>query len=128
MPRNADPDRLLVVYGSLRSVAVRARLGLAGRMRRLGPCTLRGRLYDLGDYPGFVPGEGLVHGDLFELFDRQTLAILDAYEDLVSGSPRASLYRRERMRLATPPVEAWVYVYNRPVAGRRWVLSRIWRR
>lgn len=127
MSRAADPDRLLVVYGSLRSAAVRGRLGIAGRLRRLGPCSLRGYLYDLGDYPGFVHGEGLVRGELFAAADPQVLTILDDYEDIVPGRPQSSLYRRERVRLITPPIEAWVYVYNRPVAGRRRVPSGEWR-
>jgi gamma-glutamylcyclotransferase (GGCT)/AIG2-like uncharacterized protein YtfP len=112
-----DPDSLIALYGSLRSLAVRKRLGLAVWLRRAGPCRIGGLLYDLGDYPGLAPGDGIVRGELFEIRDQRALAAMDEFEDVVPGNPRVSLYLRERWRLIEPDVESWVYVYNSPVAG-----------
>ena len=82
------PDRL-VLYGSLRRGQPDfRRLALDRALAWLGPCQVRGTLYDLGSYPGFSPeGGGVVHGDLFALRDRAVLAVLDAFEDYRPGDP-----------------------------------------
>lgn len=123
-----DKPALIAVYGTLRAPAVRRRLGVDTLMRYRGRCRLRGFLYDLGDYPGLVPGGGTVAGELYALADPRALARIDDFEDVVPGDPAASLYRRERWRMVTPDVEAWVYVYNRPVVGRRRVPGGDWMR
>lgn len=112
----------LLVYGTLRP-------GFDGPMARwlhaaalpLGPATVSGALYHVADYPGFVPGPmGMVHGDLFALPDPDAmLARLDEYEECAGHYPEPHEYRRELMRVdgADGPVDAWVYIYMRPVAG-----------
>ena len=119
---------LIAVYGTLRAPAVRRRLGVEAVLRFRGRCRLPGRLYDLGDYPGLVAGDGTVQAELYALTDPRALARIDAFEDIVPGNPAASLYRRECWRMLAPDVEAWVYVYNRPVAGLRRVSGGDWMR
>ena len=63
----------------------------------LGPATVPGLLYDLGRYPGLVPGDGLVHGELFAGADAAVLAALDQYEGCDPADEAGSLFRRERV-------------------------------
>lgn len=113
---------LLFVYGTLR-------IGFDGPMARwlrgvaqaAGQGQLVGRLYRVGDYPGFVPGEeGRVTGDLFALPDpARILAGLDDYEQCSDRWPQPHEYRRERVVVTTldGPVEAWTYIYARDTSG-----------
>jgi gamma-glutamylcyclotransferase (GGCT)/AIG2-like uncharacterized protein YtfP len=57
-------------------------------------------------YPGMVPGEGRVWGEVLFL-PREVLPLLDALED------EGEEYRRERVLVHTEkgPLEAWAYVY-----------------
>jgi len=117
----------LFVYGTLMSAGrddlgrpMRARLAEAGCS--LGAATMRGRLYDLGAYPGLVDGadaSDVVHGEVFELDDAAaTFAWLDGYESIVPGDPDASEYARliRSVVLASGgAIDAWVYLYLRSV-------------
>ena len=109
----SDPE-LLFVYGTLRSRgSAAARLAPA---RLLGAASYRGRLYDLGDYPGVVPSADpadVVRGELFALPSAAAplLAELDRYE-----GPE---FRRVRARVrpdGASAVESWIYLYAREVA------------
>jgi gamma-glutamylcyclotransferase (GGCT)/AIG2-like uncharacterized protein YtfP len=116
----------LVLYGSLRAGQPSfARLGLGRRLKRLGPVRFRGRMYDLGDYPGVVlaPGAGLVCAELHRITDPGLLTELDAFELYRPNDPgpydpstgQGSLFVRETIRLGG--VGAQVYLYN-GVRGR----------
>ncbi|MFM1903826.1 MAG: hypothetical protein RLZZ440_1726 [Planctomycetota bacterium] len=110
--------QLLFVYGTLRPTLAQGEpADLIRGLPRLGPATVRGSLHDLGGYPGFVAGDGIVHGELLAVDSAARLSEIDAYEEC--GGP-APLYVRELV-LATRPdgslVEAWVYRFIRPVAG-----------
>ena len=126
--RRRDDDRLVVFYGSLRKAhGALDRLGLRGRVEDLGPCRLRGRLYDLGRFPGLMPGDGEVTGELVRIKDDAALARFDAFEGFDAKAPRLSDYLRRRVALVEPPgVRAWVYVYNKPLTGRREVPGGDW--
>jgi len=78
-----------------------------------GACTIEGDLYDLGDYPGLLPGRGQVVGQLFRVTDpRSIFPLLDKYERFDPSAPDRSLYIRRCVRLIDPEVDAWVYIYN----------------
>lgn len=64
------------------------------------------QLYNLGHYPGAVPGDGLVQGEVYRI-DASTLAELDALR--TKGGEYA------RQLIQTPYGSAWMYVYQRPV-------------
>jgi len=84
----------------------------------VGAATAAGLLYDLGDYPGMVKGEGVVHGDLVRIDDERLTAI-DAYEEC--GGPGA-LYRREVVQAWLSNgirVAAWAYFFLHPTDGAR---------
>jgi gamma-glutamylcyclotransferase (GGCT)/AIG2-like uncharacterized protein YtfP len=111
---------LLFAYGTLQNPARRAAvIGRATPCRVVAEASIRGVLYDAGEYPVLRPSaaaEDRVPGVLLEL-DDGALECLDDYEGVASG-----LYRRERcpVELASGgAVDAWVYVYARSVTGLR---------
>jgi gamma-glutamylcyclotransferase (GGCT)/AIG2-like uncharacterized protein YtfP len=54
---------------------------LAGRTELLGRGQVRGRLVDLGSYPGAVPDAvGAVHGEVYRVVDPALWAALDSAE------------------------------------------------
>ena len=88
---------------------------------------VRGRLFDLGSYPGAVPaarrGER-VHGRVLELQrPGQVLPLIDQYEGYDPRAPHKSLYLREVVRVSPanggPPVEACIYWLNQRPPGRQ---------
>lgn len=116
----------LAVYGTILSCfPAQRRLGLRCHLRFLGPCLIPGRLADCGRYPGWLPGEGLVRGELYEVLRKSAWKVLDEFEDYVPGR-RASEFRRVRVGLTEPAVTAWIYAYNRPAATLRRVPSGDW--
>ena len=113
----------LFVYGTLRrSTGLAMAEYLAQHATYLGAGRCQGRLYDLGHYPGFVPGaqpEEQVVGDLYRLHDPAgTLPMMDAYEEYGPAFPAPNEYLRRELpvRLGDGQrIRAWVYVYNWPV-------------
>ena len=115
------PGPLLFAYGTLRDAGMRDRVLRGAPSREIGPGSVAGVLYDLGEYPGLVAGDERVPGVVIELADDAALARLDEYEDVGSG-----LYvrRRTTVRLdGGEEIEAWVYLYNRSVEGRRQIVA-----
>lgn len=112
----------LFTYGTLRPQNDnRMSRWLAGNASCCGPAYAVGALYLVADYPGFVPGgDDLVRGDLFHLHAHDAgLAVLDAYEECSASYPIPHEYRRARItvRAGGRDVEAWAYLYARPVGG-----------
>lgn len=81
------------VYGTLRADEINdirraaERHGVAAP-RWLGKACVRGRLYDFGSYPGFVPDADadVVHGDVYAI-DDALLPVLDEIEEVYPGRP-----------------------------------------
>jgi len=135
MNPNAPPASagdLFVFYGLLK-------LGAAGQPADLplasagvfgAPCRFRGRMVDLGGFPGVVDGGDLCHGIRWELKDTAIVAPMDAFED-VTGDPATSLYIRKRIPLCDDSGQetgetAWIYWYNQPVDGFAAVADGNW--
>lgn len=124
------PD-LLFVYGSLRQASDHPMAQLLRTYAQpLGPARTRGVLYDLGAYPGLKDAEGddaWVRGEVFRLLDPASLLPrLDAYEGCGPHDRPPYLFERHlrSVELDTgATVMAWVYLYNRPVAGARRIPS-----
>jgi len=74
-------------------------------------------LYSLGHYPGVVPGEGAVLGEVYRI-DASTLSELDALRT------KGGEYKRQLIR--TPYGSAWMYVYQRSVDGLTRIESGDW--
>ena len=117
----------LFVYGTLHpDLAPKEIQSVVKKMILIGPGTIAGNLYDLGEYPALtIDGKRKqrVGGVVFALpDDPETLRKLDQYEEYLPGDPANSLFVRSR-RLVTLDDGTrrfcWVYVYNQklPKAG-----------
>src|SRR5262245_24854588 len=117
----------LFVYGTLRrgSPHPMARF-LAERARYVGIAKIRGKLYDLGRYPGLVPAsEAWAIGDVYELPDGDaTLAELDRYEN--GPAPRLIQFERAQVEVTLADgttLAAWVYWYRGGVQAAQPIAS-----
>lgn len=117
------------VYGTLRPGEPGfVELGLADAVECLGPAQVVGTLYDLGDYPGFVPGgSAIVHGELLRPRDEAVLAMLDHYEIYDPADPAGSEYLRVAAVTSDSGVSVWIYVYNFPLVDARPITGGDWR-
>ena len=109
--------QLLFIYGTLMP-GLRLEAQMQGA-RFVGAAQVPGRLVDVGRYPGFLAGDGLVTGEVYEV-DAAHLARLDGVEDMVPGDRAASQYWREEVTVAAGQLKGQrvqTYVYNRPVDG-----------
>ena len=123
----------LFVYGTLRgdvaataAPANPARAALAAGARLLGRGRMRGRLFDLGAYPGAVPanaGFRVVRGEVFALLrPHAVLSRLDAYEGCGPEDPEPAPFRRQRVMVEMDDggsLGAWAYVYHGDTRGLR---------
>lgn len=93
------------------------RLGVGAGLRRVGPCRVGGRLFDLGAYPALrrsPQDTGSVRAELHVILEPDVLAVLDAFEGYDPRDAAGSDYLRVRVELLEPRgVSAWIYVYNR---------------
>ena len=120
----------LFVYGTLRKGSRNSMHHmLAPGATLVGRGRMRGRLFDLGEYPGFVPSDegAWVHGEVYTLrTGSDTLARLDDYEGCGSKDlpPREfERVRREAVMTGGARLQVWVYVYKGPVTGIREIAS-----
>jgi gamma-glutamylcyclotransferase (GGCT)/AIG2-like uncharacterized protein YtfP len=109
-------QHLLFIYGTLMP-GLRLEAEMQGA-RFVGAAQVPGRLVDVGRYPGFLVGDGLVTGEVYEVDDAH-LARLDEVEAMVPGDRAASQYWREGVTVggALQGQQVQTYVYNRPVEG-----------
>ena len=122
--------RHLFVYGTLRQGFGRHRVLRRLGARYLGKGTMRGRLYDLGEYPGAVTSSSLrkrVDGEIYHLADpARQLKKLDEVEQFRPEAPENSLFVR---RLSTArlrngkTLQAWVYSLPQRPTGARLIES-----
>ncbi len=119
-----NPDTIFV-YGTLRRDANNemSRL-LADHAEFVAYANFRGKLYNIGDYPGAVPSvdpNDTVPGEVYLLHQADTaLPLLDRYEQFGSGFPEPNEYLRLMQAVLLENgamLSAWVYVYNHPTAG-----------
>ena len=108
---------MIFVYGLLRPGFEGAEL--LGNAQSLGAATVVGQLYDLGGFPGLVPGDGLVHGEVCRV-DADRLPALDRFEDYDPDDPEGSLYVRVTsnawLEATGDALSVQVYQYNRHVS------------
>ena len=117
---SGDP---FIFYGLLKQGAAGApaHLDFQRHGEFLGPCRFRGRMIDLGGFPGVVPGEDICHGVLYRLDAARLVRQMDDFEGIHAGDPTGSLYRREKTDIiddtGRPYGKAWIYTYNQKPDG-----------
>jgi gamma-glutamylcyclotransferase (GGCT)/AIG2-like uncharacterized protein YtfP len=115
------PDHLFV-FGTLLSGYDHPMSRLLGqRADLLGEARCTGQLYLVRHYPGMVPSTDSadqVFGELYRLRDAELLRELDDYEGCSEKYPKPHEYVRTRIAVTLSDgttVQAWTYLYNRPV-------------
>ncbi len=127
-------SEFLFAYGTLQPGCAPAKVGaLAAKLRAVGKGSVRGKLYDLGGYPGAVPdarAAAKIAGTVMELpEDAAYLAQLDAYEGYDPQAPETSEYVRVRQVVELEgggAMECWMYRYNRKPDEQRRIASGNW--
>jgi gamma-glutamylcyclotransferase (GGCT)/AIG2-like uncharacterized protein YtfP len=113
------PDALFV-YGTLHPNRAPTEIASAvRRLKKIGNGNVRGKLVDLGEYPGLIlgkSGNAMVRGTVFSLpDDPKLLAELDSYEEYKPESPADSLFLRKRTTVSLDDGtrrQCWIYAYN----------------
>jgi gamma-glutamylcyclotransferase (GGCT)/AIG2-like uncharacterized protein YtfP len=123
----AHKEEYVAVYGSLlEGHGLPDRPEFGSGLSTEGRCLIPGLLFDLGGYPGLVPGDGTVRGELLRVHDLSVFRALDKYEKYEPRDRDRSLYLRKAVRLVEPAIDAWVYVYNCDVAAFPLISSGDW--
>lgn len=118
-----DAVDLVAVYGTLKSGLENHYL--LANAEFLGTLRLEQIvLYDLGEYPAARLGNS--SGIEVEIYavENETLKSLDLLEEYDPQNEDGSLYRRKI--IATDFGEAWIYLYNGRLAGRRPIRQGSW--
>ena len=123
---------LFVFYGLLKQGAAGqpADLPLSTAGAFGAPCRFRGRMVDLGAFPGVVDGDQLCHGIRWQINDPAIMPAMDAFED-VTDDPETGLYLRTRIPLCDDAGNetgelAWIYWYNKSIEGFQPVADGNW--
>jgi len=125
---SGEEPPFLLLYGSLRrGEPMFGELALEEALDFVGEVDFPGELYDLGDYPGAVAGEGRVRGELYRMMRPEILEALDRYEEYDQADPEGSLFVRRRVPIEGIG-EAWVYLFNGRPTGRWRIASGDWRK
>ena len=116
-------NELLFVYGSLLSADNEFAVYLSHNSTLIGTGTIKGKLYDIGEYPGAIIDPYNQHeitGTIYQLHHPQkALKILDDYEGYGEDQDQPNLFVRELLPVKTVngEMQCWVYLYNFPVKG-----------
>lgn len=118
---------ILFVYGSLRRGFQNPMFQyLSKHFEFCGNGKVRGKLFDLGEYPAAVPAtdDSLIIGELYVAKSEDefnwAMSQLDDYEGVNPEEGEVQLYKRETTTVFSTQgeVTAWIYWYNGDVAGK----------
>jgi gamma-glutamylcyclotransferase (GGCT)/AIG2-like uncharacterized protein YtfP len=121
--QSQDPSQsnLLFIYGTLMQAENSYGAYLRDNSELLGKAKLRGKLFDIGPYPGahYIPGSDLyTFGHLLKLRrPNEALQIIDEYEGFGATELQPNEFVREIVQVEynNGPVICWAYLYNHPV-------------
>lgn len=122
----------LFVYGSLRSGFKSPAYEYISRFFDLvGDAKVRGKLYDMGEYPAAIPSseDFFIVGELYVIKKQPefswAIGQLDDYEGVTAEPGQPQLYRRELadILINDKTIPAWIYWYNGDVSGRPYIVS-----
>lgn len=116
-------NQFLFIYGTLLEPENEFAVYLQSNSAVYSKGKFRGRLYDIGEYPGAVddPDSSYeIHGTIVSMLDPEdVLKHIDPYEGFGEGQRRPYLFIRKLINAETPQgiVECWVYIYHREITG-----------
>jgi gamma-glutamylcyclotransferase (GGCT)/AIG2-like uncharacterized protein YtfP len=112
----------LFVYGTLRRGAPMHAL-LERDVAWVAEARIRGRLYDLGAFPGLTDGEQheLVQGELYRITTKDPERLLDTL-DRYEGRAFKRVVREVQPQPGAP-VRAWVFLFEGSVRGKSRIAS-----
>ena len=122
----------LFVYGSLRSgFRSPAYEYISKYFTFVGDARIKGKLYDLGEYPAAIPvaEDSFIIGELYTIKNEHefswAMAQLDDYEGLNVEAGEEKLYHRkiEEVYINNQVVSEWVYWYSGDVTGKPVIVS-----
>lgn len=122
-------SEFVFLYGSLmRGFEMHDSLDLPSMTEFMGEAQCRGRLYDLGGYPGMtLEGTGRVQGELYRVQQEGTIDTIDRHEGYYPETREGSTYVRRLEEMVDRDLKAWVYVYNGSTNGHEVIESGSWR-
>ena len=96
-----------------------------------GNATVKGKLFDLGEYPAAIPvqEDAFIKGELYFVKNENefswAIAQLDDYEGVLVEPHEQQMYRREIADtfINDAIVPAWIYWYNGDVSGKPVIVS-----
>ena len=116
----------LFVYGTLRKgFSSPIYKSIVEDIEWMGYSRVKGKLFDIGEYPGAVPceSENYIVGEIIKIkAPAKVLELLDDYECCYPGNTKRSEYERKKEWFELKDgtrVEAWIYWYNLPVKNRQ---------
>jgi len=116
-------DNYLFVYGTLLNGDNEFAIYLKNNCRFYANGKFKGRLYDVGEYPGAIADnqtKGYVYGGIFLIYDTErVLKQLDDYEGFGPEQEQPNLFVRDIISIDSNngPLDCWCYLYNLPVEG-----------
>lgn len=122
----------LFVYGSLRSGFPSPAYEYISRFfNPVGPARVKGKLYDMGEYPAALPatGDSFIIGELYVIKNESefswAIGQLDDYEGVLVEKHEQPLYRRQLAEIESGDkiIPAWVYWYNGDTSGKPQIAS-----
>lgn len=124
-----EKSNYLFVYGTLLNEQNEFAIYLKQNCKFYAHGKFKGKLYDLGEYPGAIldeSGVNYIYGDILEL--KNTIDVLkniDKYEGFGEDEEQPNLFVREMIGVETDNglINCWVYLYNLPVDGFRLIES-----
>jgi gamma-glutamylcyclotransferase (GGCT)/AIG2-like uncharacterized protein YtfP len=111
----------LFVYGTLLDSSNNYAAYLQQHCTLLQQGKFKGRLYDMGEYPGAIADahcEQYVYGSIYLMTEpEKVLTIIDDYEGFGAEQEQPNLFIRIQAAIETnlEPVMCWVYIYNLPI-------------
>lgn len=109
------------VYGTLRKGESNHSL-ISAWVKSITPASVRGWMFDLGDYPAIVEGSGFVYGEILEFDDpEEAIRRMDWLEDYHGPGHRENHYERVETEAVmegglTEKVQVYQYVLQQKAA------------
>ncbi len=129
-----EMSEYLFIYGTLSpEIAPKEIAAAVRKLRFVGNGFVRGRLYDLGKYPGIkleAASRTKVRGRVYRLPEnRKAIESIDAFEEYYPNKPDASLYKRRLAQVeleSGEKVRSWIYEYNGSASPKTLIKSGVY--